>query len=86
MIAEPAHIDRDRLYTDLQYRFDYVSGFIGFTKADQEYIHKSATVVTGLVPTIVDAVYDKLSNYDATWMHFSQDQDGLQIRSEAESR
>ncbi|KAJ2863211.1 hypothetical protein GGH94_003756 [Coemansia aciculifera] len=86
MNTEPAHIDRDRLYTDLQYRFDYVSQFIGFTEADQEYIHKSASVVTGLVPTIVDAVYDKLSNYDATWMHFSQDQDGLQIREPAENR
>ncbi|KAJ2715570.1 hypothetical protein H4S00_004802, partial [Coemansia sp. D1744] len=59
-------IDHDRLYTDLQYRYDYVSGFIGFTKEDQDLIHKSGSVVAGLVPTIVDAVYDKLFNYDIT--------------------
>ncbi|KAJ2816816.1 hypothetical protein IWW50_006366 [Coemansia erecta] len=71
------HIDHDRLYTDLQYRYDYVSEFIGFTTEDQDLIHKSGSVVAGLVPTIVDAVYDRLFNYDITWEHFSQDQEGL---------
>ncbi|KAJ1998999.1 hypothetical protein GGI02_004005 [Coemansia sp. RSA 2322] len=84
MSAKRMHIDRDRLYTDLQYRFDYVSQFIGFTEVDQELIHRSASVVSGLVPTIVDAVYDRLSNYDATWSHFAQDQDGMQIKQTAE--
>ncbi|KAJ1966101.1 hypothetical protein GGI12_000305 [Dipsacomyces acuminosporus] len=74
------HIDRDRLYTDLQYRYDYVSAFIGFTKEDQELIRKSASVVGGLVPTIVDAVYDKLSDYDLTWKGFAENQDGLEIK------
>ncbi|KAJ2889933.1 hypothetical protein IWW38_004412 [Coemansia aciculifera] len=77
MTSTPKHIERDRLFTDIQYRFDYVSQFIGFTETDQEYIRKSAPVVGGLVPTIVDAVYDKLANYDVTWGHFSQDQDGM---------
>ncbi|KAJ2743304.1 hypothetical protein GGI20_003842 [Coemansia sp. BCRC 34301] len=85
MTSSPKHIDHDRLYTDLQYRFDYVSHFIGFTEADQEYIRKSAAVVAGLVPTIVDAVYDKLAQYDVTWTHFSQDQDGMQVREDAGS-
>ncbi|KAJ2725798.1 hypothetical protein GGI07_001005 [Coemansia sp. Benny D115] len=79
-MAQMQHIDHDRLYTDLQYRFDYVSGFIGFGKKDQELIHKSGSVVAGLVPTIVDAVYDKLFNYDITWSHFAQDQEGLKIK------
>ncbi|KAI8326382.1 hypothetical protein GQ54DRAFT_72325 [Martensiomyces pterosporus] len=78
-MPEMQHIDRDRLYTDLQYRFDYVSAFIGFTKEDQELIHASAGVVGGLVPTIVDAVYDKLAKYDVTWNHFAEDQDGLKL-------
>ncbi|KAJ2505734.1 hypothetical protein IWW47_001915 [Coemansia sp. RSA 2052] len=82
MAAEAKHIDHDLLYTDIQYRFDYVSQFIGFDEADQEYIRKSASVVAGLVPTIVDAVYDKLAKYDVTWAHFSQDQDGMQVEKE----
>ncbi|KAJ2321811.1 hypothetical protein IWW52_000505 [Coemansia sp. RSA 2704] len=73
------HIDHDSLYTDLEYRFNHVSEFIGFTSEDQELIRKSGSVVAGLVPTIVDAVYDKLFQYDITWAHFSQDQDGLKV-------
>ncbi|KAJ1933112.1 hypothetical protein EC988_009228 [Linderina pennispora] len=76
-MPEQNSIDRTRLYTDLQYRYDYVAGFIGFTKEDQELLHKSASVVAGLVPTIVDAVYDKLFMYDITWKHFSEDQEGF---------
>ncbi|KAJ1825911.1 hypothetical protein LPJ70_007888, partial [Coemansia sp. RSA 2708] len=60
------HIDHDSLYTDLEYRFNHVSEFIGFTSEDQELIRKSGSVVAGLVPTIVDAVYDKLFQYDIT--------------------
>ncbi|KAJ2480706.1 hypothetical protein IWW56_002289 [Coemansia sp. RSA 2131] len=76
-MSQMQNIDHDRLYMDLQYRYDYVAGFIGFTKEDQDLIHKSGSVVAGLVPTIVDAVYDKLFNYDITWSHFAEDQDGL---------
>ncbi|KAJ2852898.1 Fructose-2,6-bisphosphatase, partial [Coemansia erecta] len=79
-MPEMQHIDHDRLYTDLQYRYDYVSGFIGFTKRDQDLIKQSGSVVAGLVPTIVDAVYDKLAKYDITWGHFAQDQEGLKIK------
>ncbi|KAJ1736495.1 hypothetical protein LPJ72_001367 [Coemansia sp. Benny D160-2] len=82
MAPSQKHIDHDRLYTDVQYRHDYVSDFIEFSKKDQDLIHQSATVVAALVPTIVDAVYDKLFNYDITWGHFAQDQDGLKISDE----
>ncbi|KAJ2079835.1 hypothetical protein H4R24_003492 [Coemansia sp. RSA 988] len=75
------HIEHDRLYTDLQYRYDYVASMIGFTREDQELIKKSGTVVAGLVPTIVDAVYDKLYQYDITWKHFAQDQEGLEVQT-----
>ncbi|KAJ1735370.1 hypothetical protein LPJ61_000575 [Coemansia biformis] len=74
-------VDREKLYTDLQYRFEYISGFIGFTKEDQDLIHKSGEVVAGVVPAIVDAVYDKLFNYDITWVPFAQSQEGLQVES-----
>ncbi|KAJ2556532.1 hypothetical protein EV175_001945 [Coemansia sp. RSA 1933] len=82
MSTPQKHIDHDRLYTDVQYRYEYVSEFIGFGKKDQDLIHKSATVVGGLVPTIVNAVYANLFKYDITWRHFAQDQDGLIIKDE----
>ena len=31
-----------------------------------------------LVPDLVDAVYDKLSQYDATWRHFVPRQEGFE--------
>ncbi|KAI9503621.1 hypothetical protein GGI25_004857 [Coemansia spiralis] len=77
---KPKPIDHDRLYTDLQYRYEYVSEFIGFGVKDHDAIHKSADYISGLIPACVDAVYDKLFNYDLTWEHFSKDQEGFEVR------
>ncbi|KAJ1562220.1 hypothetical protein HK096_000913 [Nowakowskiella sp. JEL0078] len=60
------NIERDRLYTDLVYRFNYVAGFIGFGEDDNKSIHDSAALLAPLVPSVVDAVYDKLFSYDIT--------------------
>jgi len=60
------HISREKLYTDLQYRFDYVSKFVNFGKEDIEAIKASAPLVAPLVSTIVDAVYAKLFSFDIT--------------------
>jgi len=60
------HISREKLYTDLQYRFDYVSKFVNFGKEDIEAIKASAPLVAPLVSTIVDAVYVKLFSFDIT--------------------
>ncbi|KAJ2797346.1 hypothetical protein H4R21_004356 [Coemansia helicoidea] len=68
-------IDRERLHTDLDYRFEYVSRFVGFTEADRDLISKSAPVVAELVPAIVDAVYEKIHNYDVTWASLAQDRE-----------
>ncbi len=64
------HIDEERLESDLGYRFEYVSGFMGFGADDVAAIHAAASVITPVVPTLVDAVYDQLHRYDATWRHF----------------
>lgn len=63
-------IDETRLESDLQYRFGYLTEFIGFTKDDVANIHAAATHLAPLVPSLVDAVYDKLFSYDATKRHF----------------
>jgi hypothetical protein len=69
-------INEDRLETDLGYRFEYVSQFIGFGEADIQAIHNSAEHLAPLVPQLVDAVYEKLFSYDSTKRHFVPRQSG----------
>lgn len=64
------HVDEPRLESDLGYRFQYVAGFMGFGPDDIAAIHGAAPLLAPLVPGLVDAVYAKLYNYDATWRHF----------------
>jgi hypothetical protein len=70
------HIDEARLEADVAYRFDYLSEFMGFSEEDVSAIHGAAPLLATLVPTLVDAVYDKLHGYDATWRHFVPRQHG----------
>ena len=70
------HIDEPRLETDLAYRFQYLTEFMGFTEEDIHTIHGGAALLAPLVPALVDAVYAKLVSYDATWRHFVPRQDG----------
>jgi hypothetical protein len=70
------HIDESALETDLQARFAYVSGFIGLTPQDVQAIHGAASHLAPLVPQLVDAVYAKLYQQDATWRHFARPQAG----------
>jgi hypothetical protein len=70
------HIDEPRLETDLAYRFDYVAKFIGFGPDDVAVIHAAAPLLAPLVPGLVDAVYAKLVQQDATWRHFLPRQHG----------
>jgi hypothetical protein len=69
-------IDEARLETDLGYRFGYLAKFMGFGPEDVEAIHAAASHLAPLVPTLVDAVYDKLHGYDSTWRHFLPRQSG----------
>jgi hypothetical protein len=63
-------VDEDCLESDLAYRFSYLSEFMGFAADDVAMIHAAAPAIAPLVPALVDAVYDKLQAYDATWRHF----------------
>jgi hypothetical protein len=69
-------IDEERLETDLGYRFGYLAEFMGFGAEDVQAIHGAAAHLAPLVPALVDAVYDKLQGYDATWRHFLPRQSG----------
>ena len=69
-------INEPRLESDLAYRFQYLTEFMGFGADDVAVIHAAAPAVAPLVPTLVNAVYDKLHRYDATWRHFLPRQHG----------
>lgn len=71
-------IDEKRLETDLGYRFDYLIKFMGFGEDDVAAIHGAAPAIAPLVPALVDAVYEKLHTYDATWRHFLPRQSGYE--------
>lgn len=69
-------IDETRLESDLTYRFEYLTGFMGFGTEDVTAIHGAAEHLGPLVPALVDAVYEKLFLYDATRRHFVPKQSG----------
>ena len=69
-------IDEPRLETDLEYRFGYLCEFMGFGEEDIATIHGAAPLLAPLVPALVDAVYNQLYQYTATWRHFVPKQDG----------
>lgn len=71
-------IDEARLESNLDYRFGYLTEFIGFGEADIHAIHAVATHLAPLVPALVDAVYVKLFAYDATKRHFLPRQYGYE--------
>ena len=71
-------IDEARLESDLGYRFGFVAEFTGFGPADVAAIHAAAGALAPRVPGLVEAVYDKLAGYDATWRHFVPRQHGYE--------
>lgn len=71
-------IDEPRLEQDLGYRFGYLTEFMGFTPDDIAAIKSTADRLGPLVPQLVDAVYDKLHDYTATWRHFVPRQAGYE--------
>lgn len=72
------NIEEEKLESDLGYRFGYLTEFIGFGQNDIDHIHQAASHLAPLVPSLVDAVYDKLFSYDATKRHFVPKQSGFE--------
>ena len=72
------HIDERRLESDLGYRFQYLVEFMGFGEEDVAAIHGAAPAIAPLVPALVNAVYEKLHQYDSTWRHFLPRQSGYE--------
>ena len=72
------HVNEQRLESDVNYRFQYISEFLGFGAEDVAAIHAAASVIAPVVPALVNAVYDQLQHYDATWRHFVPRQTGYE--------
>jgi hypothetical protein len=72
------HVSEPRLESDLGYRVEYLSEFVGFGPQDVAAIHAAAPALSPLVPTLVNAVYEQLRRYDATWRHFLHRQHGYE--------
>src|SRR5262245_6384419 len=72
------HVNEQRLESDLGYRFHYLAEFMGFGDEDVAAIHAAAPALGPAVPGLVDAVYDRLHGYDATWRHFLPRQTGYE--------
>jgi hypothetical protein len=80
MPATLKKIDEPRLEDDLGYRFGYLTDFMGFGADDIAAIHAAAPLLAPIVPALVDAVYAKLFQYDATKRHFLPRQSGYDGR------
>ncbi|KAF9349485.1 hypothetical protein BGX34_001769 [Mortierella sp. NVP85] len=71
------HIDRAQLYKDPVYRFQYVAKFMDFGEDDIAAIKAAAPLIKPLVPTVVNAVYTKLNQFDITWDTMAKRHEGF---------
>lgn len=51
---------------DLPSRVAYLSSFLSLTEADNAALHAAKPLIAPLIPSILDAVYSKLLDYDIT--------------------
>lgn len=65
-MSELVEIDEALLDTDLEYRYQYLCQFMGFTDKDVQLIHESAAILAPLADTLIDAVYTKLFSFSCT--------------------
>ena len=69
-------IDERRLETDAEYRFAYVARSIGFGPPDVRAIRDVAPELERHLPPLLDAIYVRFHEFDATWRHFLSRQRG----------
>ena len=63
------HIDKDRLDTDIRYRFDYLANFLNFTNDDIAALNRFSKIAGPFIESVVDIVYQNLIDYDVTKDH-----------------
>ena len=75
-MAEIKRIDERRLESDINYRYEFLTDFMGFSEEDAEAIHRAAAELMPRIPDLVEATYEKLLSFDATRRHFVPRQHG----------
>ena len=71
-------VDEERLEQDLQYRYEFVAEFIGFTPEDARRIQSFAPHLGPRIGELVEKTYQKLLSFDATARHFVARQHGYE--------
>jgi hypothetical protein len=71
-------IDESKLESDIQYRYEYLAGFIGFGATDAAAIQAFAPHLGPRIPELVDKTYEKLLAYNATARHLVPPQHGYE--------
>lgn len=71
-------IDEQKLIDDPQYRYEYLTDFMGFTNEDVALIQGFAPHIGPNIPQLVEKTYEKLLSYDATARHFVPKQHGYE--------
>lgn len=69
-------IDKARLETDAQYRYEYLAEFIGFGAVDAATIQAFAPHLGPRIAELVEKTYERLLAFDATARHFVPRQHG----------
>ncbi|GAA5967209.1 hypothetical protein JCM11641_000478 [Rhodosporidiobolus odoratus] len=73
-----AHVDRERLNTDVLYRVQFDRDFVEFTKEDEEILHAAAPLVLPITMEIVDGVYEHLFMFSNTKEVFLKREEGYE--------
>ncbi|KAG8955658.1 hypothetical protein FRC04_007649 [Tulasnella sp. 424] len=63
---DPAVVTNEALRTNLLTRVSYLISFIGFTSADAEALQAVAPHIRPYLPTVAEAMYNKMWSYDVT--------------------
>ncbi len=71
-------VDEARLESDQQYRYEYLTEFVGFEPSDAAAIQAFAPHLGPRIPELVEKTYDKLLKYDVTARHFVPRQQGYE--------
>ena len=69
-------VEEERLESDIQYRYEYLAEFVGFTSDDARAIQNFAPHLGPRIGELVDRTYEQLLGYTSTARHFVPKQHG----------
>ncbi|CAF1310416.1 unnamed protein product [Adineta ricciae] len=64
------HVNSKLVETNLRHRFEYLAKFVNFTTDDIAILNVLGKMASGLVPIIVDKIFQRLLDFDITKRYF----------------